>query len=50
MVHEELLLQYGILGLWTLSLMYEKYIDRKEMKVLLTKLNEVMLQIKEHLK
>ena len=47
---EETLLNYGVLGLWTLTLLYEKYKTQKQMISVLKKntdaINKLMRKIK----
>lgn len=32
MLEQELLLNYGVLGVWTITLLYDRYITQKQMK------------------
>ena len=47
---EEALLNYGVLGLWTLTLLYEKYRTQKQMIAVLKKntdtINKLLKRIK----
>lgn len=51
---EEALINYGVLGIWTLSLLYERYISNKKRDVIIehntvamTKIYEVMNKCKK---
>jgi hypothetical protein len=46
---EEQLLNYGILGLWTLSLLYEKFRFQNEIKKLISKNNQVLAKVAKQL-
>lgn len=35
MIVEEILINYGVLGLWTLTLLYEKVAFQKQMKIII---------------
>ena len=39
---EEYLMNYGVLGLWTLTLMYEKVKFQREIKKILTDISELI--------
>ena len=47
---EEYLLNYGILGLWTISLIYEKITFQKQMKALIERNNLILDKVQRKLK
>ena len=47
---EETLLNYGILGLWTLTLLIEKYKFNKEMKDVIKENTEMLIKIKQKIR
>jgi len=47
---EEALLNYGILGLWTFTLLIEKYKFNTQMKGVIRENTEMLIKIKEKLK
>lgn len=44
---EEYLLNYGVLGLWTISLLYKQYIFDKQLMGVIEKNTEVLSHVKE---
>ena len=47
---EETLINYGILGVWTLTLLVEKYKFQNQMKEVIKENTEMLIKIKEKLK
>ena len=47
---EETLANYGILGLWTLTLLYEKYKFNTQMKMVIKENTEMLIKIKARIK
>lgn len=50
MIIEDMLLNYGILGLWTLTLLAEKYKFNKEMKKIIEDNTKALIKIETKLK
>jgi len=47
---EETLLNYGVLGLWTLSLIYEKYRFQKNMTLVIERNTAILKKVERYLK
>ena len=44
---EDVLLNYGVLGLWTLSLLYERYRTQKQLKSVIERNTEALIKVHE---
>lgn len=44
---EDALINYGVLGLWTLSLLYERVISQKKIHSIIEKNTEALLLVRE---
>lgn len=42
---EESLINYGVLGLWTLSLLYERYKTQKDLKRVIDRNTETLIKV-----
>lgn len=47
---EDVLMQYGVLGLWTLTLLAEKYKFNREMKTVIQENTEMLIKLKQKIK
>lgn len=44
---EDYLLNYGVLGAWTVFLIYEKFVTQKEMKKIIQRNSTAMFELKD---
>lgn len=47
---DDVLMQYGVLGIWTLSLLFERYQNTRNMAKLIEKNNALLIKVHEKIK